>query len=109
MAQWSKDRSPDRSGYPDERRTLLCPPAARALLLRFDHHVVWIDGREALLLTYLWNVKSPGADSEPWPFEVSFTYAKGHPRGPAAVQDIIDKILGTSPPAPVDDADAASR
>lgn len=92
MPQWTQDRSAEQSGYPDERRTYLCPPASRALLLRYDHHVVWIEGRPALLLTYGWNVAPPAADDAAWPFEVSFTYPKGHPPAPMDVQVVIDRI-----------------
>lgn len=92
MAQWQRDRAADAAKYPDERWRAECPRADAALLLRHDHHTVWIDGRRALLLTYRWMEGAIDDDREALPFEVSFTYASGHPSAPAAVQAVVDRI-----------------
>lgn len=101
MPQWSRDRAIDGAKYPDERWRASCPRAAAALLLRYDHHVVWIDGRRALLRTYHWAAEPLSDAAELLPFEVSFTYATGHPSAPAEVQAIVDG-LAFVPPGPED-------
>jgi hypothetical protein len=77
----------------------MCPRDNGKLLRRADHHVVWIAGRRALLLTYAWDA-IPETD---WPdeltCEVSFTYPQGHPIAPDAVQDIVDSLVFKSSPA----------
>jgi len=88
-----------RSGrYPDERWTGTCSRADAELLLRYHHHVVWIDGRPALLLTYSWAADGLGAQPEPLVFAVSFTYPRGHPAAPREVQALIERLTF----APVD-------
>jgi hypothetical protein len=73
------------------------------VLLRYDHHVVRIGGRPALLLTYGWAATPP----EDWPerlrFEVSFTYARGHPAAPPSAQALVDGLT-FAPAAPRDPA-----
>src|SRR5437868_5325943 len=95
MPQWFRDRAADSVKYPDERWRASCPRASAPLLLRFDHHVVRIHGRPALLRTYYWAAQA----ATDWPtelqFEVSFTYATGHPLAPAEVQEVIDTLAFT--------------
>ena len=86
MPQWSSDRDKIAARHPDERWRALCPVDAIELLLRFDHHVVWLDGRPALLLTYAWHEIE--VRSRPLPCEVSFTFAAGHPTAPVDVQEV---------------------
>ena len=98
MPQWSRDRAADQAKYPDERARAFAPPAARALLRRFDHHVVRVDRRPALLLTYQWDLAPQHgslADDEAWPFDVSFTYPAGHPAAPESVQALVDSLVFT--------------
>jgi hypothetical protein len=92
MPQWKRDAPADRARYPDERWRGTCARESAALLLRYDHHVVWIGGRAALLLTYAWATQPLDAWLEPLAFEVSFTYARGHPRAPAEVQALVDSL-----------------
>lgn len=91
MPQWSRDRAADDAKYPDERARADAPPAHRALLRRYDHHVVRLAGRPALLLTYQWDL-APRPPDVAWSFDVSFTYAPGHPGAPAAVQAVVDSL-----------------
>ena len=95
MPQWFRDRARDRTKYPDERWTAACPPSLVALLLRYDHHVVSIGGRSALLLTYQWLSDEPANASNPRMLEVSFTYAAGHPSAPSDVQAAVDQLTFT--------------
>ena len=95
MPQWFRDRAADRAKHPDERWRAQAPRAVRPLLRRYDHHVIRIDGRPALLLTYHWAAleHDEALDSnDVLPFEVSFTYAAGHPVAPAEVQAIADSL-----------------
>jgi len=93
MPRWSRDPIALRERYPDERWTATCPRADAARLLHYDHHVVWIDGRRALLLTSPWAVTGLEAVPEPLTFEVSFTYPRGHRTAPADVQAIVDRLV----------------
>jgi hypothetical protein len=89
----------DGAKYPDERWRASCPRTAAALLLRYDHHVVWIDGRRALLRT-CHGAAEPLSDAAAMLlFEVSFTFAAGHPSAPAEVQAIVDGIAFVPPRA----------
>ena len=88
--QWN--RAPDAAKYPDERWSARCARAEAPLLLRYDHHTVWIGGRLALLRTYQWAAAPLEEQPDPLSFEVSFTYAPGHPGAPAEVQMIIDGL-----------------
>ena len=102
MPQWSRDRAADRAKYPDERRQARCPRAAAPLLLRYDHHVVRVDGRPALLRTYDWAAESPDRWPDELPFTVSFTYAPGHPAAPAEVQRVIDALAFVAMDSPAE-------
>jgi hypothetical protein len=92
MPQWSRDSDALRSRYPDERWVGTCSREAAALLLRYDHHVVWVSGRAALLLTYAWAAEGLEAHTEPLAFTISFTYASGHPAAPHEVQALVDGL-----------------
>ena len=94
MPQWSRDRTADRAKYPDERARANAPRALVPLLRRYDHHVIRVLGRPALLLTYVWDIEPPG-DGDSVPVEVSFTYAPGHPPAPPDVQAATDRLTFT--------------
>jgi hypothetical protein len=95
MPQWSRDDSLARQKYPDERWVASCPHADATRLLRYDHHVVWIAGRAALLRTYHWAAEPQDAWPEDLPLEVSFTYAPGHPAAPSEIQHLVASLLFT--------------
>lgn len=92
MPQWNRDSTRLTQRYPNERWVAGCDREHAEALRRADHHVVWIAGRRALLLTYIWDAV-PRTD---WPeqltLEVSFTYAQRHPVAPEAVQRIVDSL-----------------
>jgi hypothetical protein len=92
MPRWFRDPIALRDRYPDERWTATCSRADAALLLRYDHHVAWIGGRPALLLTYRWAATGLEGLAEPLAFEVSFTYPRGHPASPMEVQAVVDRL-----------------
>ena len=92
MPQWSRERSRDQARYPDERWSATCAPGDVAPLLRYDHHVVQVHGRPALLRTYhLATDVSPDLAKEQR-IEISFTYTRGHPAAPATLQAVVDGL-----------------
>ena len=98
MPQWSRDRVADQEKYPNERARSLAPRALRPLLRRYDHHVIRVERRPALLLTSHWDAVEEAdalARADLLPFEISFTYAAGHPHAPAEVQAIADSLTFT--------------
>jgi hypothetical protein len=98
MPQWSRNRAADQAKYPDERARAYAPAAVRPLLRHYDHHVVRVDRRAALLLTYHWDIAEQTehfAGDPLWPFDVSFTFPAGHPPAPADVQAIVDSLAFT--------------
>jgi hypothetical protein len=67
-----------------------CAVADVELLRRHDHHVVHARGRAGLLLTYhLWSDPPP----TPTRIYVLFRHVEGHPRAPADVQRLIERLL----------------
>ena len=105
MPQWSRDRSSDTSKYPDERWVARCPRSQAPQLLRYDHHVVWVRGRPALLRTYHWAAQAVEAWPDEMPVEISFTYASGHPTAPAEIQRVVESLSF----APIESADGPSE
>jgi hypothetical protein len=89
MPRWSLDREAAASRHPDERWSGNCSRAIAAILIRYDHHTVWLEGRQALLLTYHWNAAPLDEQIEPLQFTVSFTFARGHPAAPPDVQSLV--------------------
>ena len=92
MPQWSRDDNLARQKYPDERWHARCPRASAIQLLDYDHHVVWIDGRAALLRTYHWAVDPVETWPDEMPLEVSFTYASGHPTAPEHIRELVASL-----------------
>ena len=92
MPQWSSDRDAAAQRHPDERWEGSCSRAVAAMLVRYDHHTVWLHGRRALLLTYHWNAAPLATQAEPFHFTVSFTFARGHPAAPADIQALVEGL-----------------
>ena len=86
---------PAPAKYPDERWVAACPIIDAELLLKYDHHTVWIDGRKAVLLTYPWASINMESQGETLDCVVSFTYANGHPSAPQSIQRIVDRLIFT--------------
>jgi hypothetical protein len=98
MPQWYRDRASDSAKYPDERWQASCPADAVPLLRRYDHHTVWVNGRQALLRTYHGVGEESARQLDPRRLEISFTYAAGHPSAPLAVQAVVDGLTFTRIP-----------
>lgn len=80
--------------YNSERWTALCNRKQAEVLIQYDHHQVQVQGRPALLLTYLWMMDLIPLDEMPEPLQltVDLTYAQGHPIAPENVQRIVDQL-----------------
>jgi hypothetical protein len=98
MPQWTGDRAAFDARHPDERWSASCPVDGIALLLQYDHHVIWLGGRPAVLLTYAWHEVEDR--SAPLRCEVSFAFAKGHPTAPPEVQALAGSLSWTVVPDP---------
>lgn len=92
MPQWSRDENLARQKYPDERWYARCPRAYATQLVAYDHHVVWIGGRAALLHTYRWAAEPVDTWPDELPLEVSFTYASGHPTAPDHIRQLVASL-----------------
>jgi hypothetical protein len=92
MPQWYRDENSARRKYPDERWLARCPRASAAELGAYDHHVVWINDRAALLRTYHWAAEPVDAWPDELLLEVSFTYASGHPTAPDHVRRLVASL-----------------
>ena len=108
MPQWSRDENRARRKYPDECWHARCARADAAKLVVYDHHVVWIGGRAAILRTYQWAAEPV----DRWPDElmlvVSFTYAAGHPTAPEHIQRLVASLEFTPIGAGTERADDRS-
>lgn len=71
-----------------------CDAADVEALRRRDHHVVVVAGRPALLLAYhLWSDPPPSAPR----VYALYGYTEGHPRAPAALQALVDRLAFRRP------------
>lgn len=88
--------------HPDERWRALCPPELAEQFLRYDHHIIWLEGRPAVLMTYPWHEIEPFPPSQALPIDVSFTFTAGHPPAPLELQALAQTFAWTPvahPPA----------
>lgn len=91
--------SATRRVHPDERVRARCSRAVATRLMSYDHHVVWVDGRPAVLITYpLLEVELSQLPEPIW-CEASLTHAAGHPTAPAEIQAIA-RALSWEPSVP---------
>lgn len=80
--------------HPSERWVAWCSRQQAEVLIRYDHHQVQVQGRPALLLTYLWMMDLTPLDemAEPLLLTVDLTYPENHPVAPDSVQWIVDQL-----------------
>jgi len=82
-------QDPDRRRrHRDERVRTRCTRGVAERLRTFDHHVVWLDGRPAVLITYPLLELDLDLAPEPIWCEASLTYAAGHPTAPPEIQSL---------------------
>jgi hypothetical protein len=68
----------------------VCTPEQAAQLVSYDHHVVQVNGRPGVLLTYAWTPIEEHAG--PFVLTVVFHHAEKHPGAPEAIQSIVDGL-----------------
>ena len=75
--------------YPHQA-VAICTPEQAEQLVNYDHHVVRVNGRDGVLLTFNW---MPVEEHEgPLILTVVFHYAEKHPRAPAEIQSLVDRL-----------------
>jgi hypothetical protein len=75
--------------YPNQA-IAICPREQAEKLVDYDHHVVDVDGRPGVMLTYGWMPIEE--HSGPFVLTVVFHYAEKHPRAPEVIQAIVDGL-----------------
>ena len=75
--------------YPNQA-IAICTREQAEQLVSYDHHVVQVDDRAGVMLTYEW---MPAEEhSGPFVLTVVFHHAEKHPRAPEAVQAVVDEL-----------------
>lgn len=83
------------AAYPD-RLVAACSRDQAAILASFDHHRVWVGGRDGVMLTYEWLLEDA---SEPLLLTVVPRHAAAHPPAPPEIQAVIDQLTFAPPEA----------
>ena len=73
-----------------DQAVALCTREQAQQLTGYDHHVVQVDGRDGVMLTYEWMPVEE--HSGPFVLTVVFRHVHGHPTAPAAIQSIVDGL-----------------
>lgn len=68
----------------------VCSREQAGQLVNYDHHVVTINGRPGVMLTYEWMPLEE--HSPPFLLTVVFRYADRHPAAPAEIQLLVDGL-----------------
>ena len=75
--------------YPNQAIAICTREQAEKLVV-YDHHVIKVDGRAGVMLTYEWMPVEE--HSGPFVLTVVFHHAEKHPRAPQAVQSIMEEL-----------------
>lgn len=75
--------------YPNQA-VAICTRAQAEQLVKYDHHVVEVNSRAGVMLTYEWMPIEEHAG--PFILTVVFHHAEKHPRAPQAIQSIVDEL-----------------
>lgn len=75
--------------YPDQA-VAICTREQADQLVNYDHHVVKVNGRPAVMLTYEWMPVEEHAG--PLVLTVIFRHAEKHPRAPEEIQAVVDGL-----------------
>ena len=68
----------------------ICTREQAEQLVNYDHHVVQVDGRAGVMLTYEWMPLEE--HTGPFVLTVIFQHAEKHPRAPQAIQSFVDEL-----------------
>jgi hypothetical protein len=75
--------------YPTQA-VAVCTREQAQQLIDYDHHVVQVNGRPGVILTYEWMPVEEHAG--PFVLTVVFQHVEKHPRAPEVVQSIVDGL-----------------
>lgn len=75
--------------YPNQA-VAVCAREQAEQLVKYDHHVVHVHGREGVMLTYEWMPVEKHMG--PFVLTVVFHHAEKHPPAPEAIQSIVDEL-----------------
>ena len=75
--------------YPHQAISI-CTREQSELLVNYDHHIVRVNGRLGVMLTYPWMPVEEHA--APFILTVIFHHAEKHPAAPEAIQSIVDAL-----------------
>ncbi len=82
--------SPNFDQIEPHQAIAICTRAQAAQLVDYDHHVVRVNGRAGVLLTYPWMPFEE--QTGPFVLTVVFHYAEKHPLAPQQVQRVVDAL-----------------
>jgi hypothetical protein len=68
----------------------ICTREQAEQLVNYDHHVVQVDGRAGVMLTYEWMPLEE--HTGPFLLTVVFRHVQGHPAAPAEIQSLVDGL-----------------
>ena len=75
--------------YPNQA-VAICTREQAEQLVNYDHHVVRVNGRDGVLLTFNWMPLEE--HTGPFVLTVVFHHAEKHPRAPAEIQSLVDGL-----------------
>lgn len=75
--------------YPSQG-VAICTRVQAGQLANYDHHVVHVNGRPGVMLTYEWMPLEE--HTGPFLLTVVFHHAEKHPRAPHEIQSIVDTL-----------------
>ena len=73
-----------------DQAVAICSRAQAQQLVTYDHHVVEVNGRPGVMLTYEWMPVEEHA--EPFLLTVVFHHVARHPNAPAEIQEIVSGL-----------------
>ena len=77
--------------YPNQA-VAICTGEQAEQLVNYDHHVVLVDGRPGVMLTYREAWMPVEEHAGPFVLTVVFHHAEKHPRAPEAIQAVVDEL-----------------
>jgi hypothetical protein len=80
---------PHNQIYPNQA-IAICTREQAEQLANYDHHVVEVDGRPGVMLTYEWMPVEE--HSGPFVLTVVFHHVEKHPRAPESIQAMVDEL-----------------
>ena len=80
---------PSNQIYPNQAIAICTREQAEQLVL-YDHHVIYVDGRPGVMLTYEWMPVEE--HTGPFVLTVVFQHVEKHPRAPEQIQAIVNRL-----------------